>query len=105
MEARRLLNLGYNGNIEDKMYKSGRYYFKNKNSDKTVPKQRNTYIKLTKTILEAIDNYIEHNHYKPATAYLEFLEKKSDIIAVKKDISIKVNRYDWEKCMTNPIKH
>ena len=31
--------------------------------------------------------------------------KKSDIIAVKKDISIKVNRYDWEKCMTNPIKH
>ena len=31
--------------------------------------------------------------------------KESDIIAVKKDISIKVNRYDWEKCMTNAIKH
>ena len=31
--------------------------------------------------------------------------KESDIIAVQKDISIKVNRYDWEKCMTNAIKH
>ena len=92
IEARRLLNLGYNGNIEDKMYKSGRYYFKHKNSDKTIPKKRNTYIKLTKTILEAIDNFIKKNHNKPATAYLEFVEEKSDIITTEiNSLSTKYN--------------
>ena len=29
-ETTRLTELGYNGNITDKMYKSGRYYFRNK---------------------------------------------------------------------------
>tara|TARA_B100000989_G_scaffold294443_1_gene273574 strand:- start:3146 stop:3319 length:174 start_codon:yes stop_codon:yes gene_type:complete len=31
--------------------------------------------------------------------------KESNIIALKKVISIKVNRYDWAKCMTNAIKY
>ncbi len=32
MENRRLTNLGYDGNVLDKMFKSARYYFRNKST-------------------------------------------------------------------------
>ena len=34
-ETERLLNLGYNGNVIDKLYKSGRYYFRYKSTNKS----------------------------------------------------------------------
>lgn len=35
-ETRRMIELGYLGNVEDKMFKSGRYYFRKKNGRKAV---------------------------------------------------------------------
>lgn len=39
-ELERLDNLGYNGDIEDKMFKSVRYYYRKKSNEKTEPKER-----------------------------------------------------------------
>ena len=32
-EEERIINLGFKGNIEEKIYRSARYYFKNKKND------------------------------------------------------------------------
>ena len=72
-----LKTLGYNGDINDKMYKSVRYYFKNKSSEKTKPKKRRQYVGLNRDLLDAIDEHIEaifKFNYKPAVAFKEFME-------------------------------
>ena len=40
LESDRLLRLGYTGNVGTKMYKSARYYFKNKSTKKKEAKKR-----------------------------------------------------------------
>jgi len=77
-----LQNMGYDGNVEDKMFKSARYYFKNKKPktvDEEEPKQRRKYIKMDKTILMLIDQHITENinknNYKPSEGFQWFKEK------------------------------
>jgi len=81
-ESRRLKSLGYDGDIHDKMYKSGRYYFRNK-TEHTV-KTRRKYISLEHEILGAMDEHISVNyhmpHFKPATAYDQFCIEYKDVI-------------------------
>ena len=60
-EVRRLNNIGYDGDILDKMFKSARYYFRKKSTEKKAPVQRRQYIGTNKEFLEAIDNYIKSN--------------------------------------------
>ena len=50
-EKQRLTNLGYTGDINNKMYKSARYYFKNKSTEKKETKQRRKYVTLNKEFL------------------------------------------------------
>jgi len=73
-ECTRLKNLGYDGNILDKMYKSSRYYFRNKTSYDT--KTRRKYISIDPDIIYAIDEHINVNYYlpgyKPSIAYEQF---------------------------------
>jgi hypothetical protein len=68
-EVRRLTNLGYNGDILDKMFKSARYYFRKKSTEKKEPQKRRVYIGVEKELLEAIDKHIIQNinnkDYKP----------------------------------------
>ena len=54
-ETERITILGYRGNILSKMYKSARYYFRKKSTEKKAPKHRNLYIGLEKPFLDAID--------------------------------------------------
>jgi hypothetical protein len=81
-ESRRLKSLGYDGDIHDKMYKSGRYYFRNK-TEHTV-KTRRKYISLEHEILGAMDEHLSVNyhmpHFKPATAYDQFCIEYKDVI-------------------------
>lgn len=60
-ESLRLKNLGYKGDIEMKMYKSTRYYYKNKvNLEPTKKKdKRKDYIKLNKKFLNLIINHLK----------------------------------------------
>ncbi|RZD42437.1 MAG: hypothetical protein CXT73_03010 [Methanobacteriota archaeon] len=54
-EKQRLANVGYTGDINSKMYKSARYYFKNKSTEKKETKQRRKYVTLNKGFLADMD--------------------------------------------------
>lgn len=61
LETNRLIREGYDGNIEDKIFKSIRYYIKKKienDINKTAPKKRKQYELLSEKFLETIDEHI-----------------------------------------------
>jgi len=73
-ETRNLENLGYRGDVKMKMYKSVRYYYKDKSEKQVKPKKRRVYISLDRDILDWIDAHIDlHKASKPAEAYLNFI--------------------------------
>ena len=85
VEVRRLKCLGYDGNILDKMYKSGRYYFRNKtNLDNKECKKRRVYISLEHDVIDAMDAHINFNYYlplfKPSIAYEQFCMEHESLI-------------------------
>ena len=74
-EKVRLNNLGYVGNFNDKMFKSVRYYFKNKSNNKIIKKRKN-YVKLNKEFLKIIDLCIDiylKKDMKPELAHKQFV--------------------------------
>ena len=76
-EIFRLHENGYDGDIKDKMYKAGRYYFRKKNtSSNNEPQKRRNYISMDTIVLEAMDQHIKNNinndDFKPATGYDDF---------------------------------
>lgn len=83
-EMRRMNMLGYEGNVLDKMFKSARYYFRKKSTEKVVPKQRRQYISVNKELLNAMDNHIEENIYKkdyqPKKAFVSFCKENEKIL-------------------------
>jgi hypothetical protein len=80
-EERRLSNIGYKGDVKDKMYKSARYYFKNKpasdnkNTDDDK-KKRKTYVTVGKDILDNMYEHIGENikktDFKPSDGFDNF---------------------------------
>ena len=88
-EIKRLKELGYCGDCKKKMYKSARYYFKSKSTEKNEPKKRRQYIGLDREFLDTIDNHIQsirEENLKPAAALNDFLETDNyrDIIRNEK---------------------
>ena len=78
-EIRSLQNKGYTGDAKNKMYKSIRYYYKDKVDKKVEPKKRRVYISLERDILDAMDKHIDKNQtMKPAVAYLSFYNNNSN---------------------------
>lgn len=75
-ETRRLTQLGYDGETLEKMYKSARYYFRKKSTEKKQPTERRKYVGLSKDFLESIDNHIRENmksaDYQPKTGFVQF---------------------------------
>lgn len=87
-EVARLSDLGYKGDIADKLFKSGRYYFRGKrpnnanasanaNADKTKVMNRRKYISVSRPILDAMDEHIERglrsgDTYTPANGFANF---------------------------------
>ena len=85
-EVNRLTDLGYNGSIEDKMYKSGRYYFRNKSADETDPCERRVYVSTSADLIDSMDAHIKMHYtdpdYTPACGYDNFCKNyKVDLIA------------------------
>jgi uncharacterized membrane protein YgaE (UPF0421/DUF939 family) len=74
----------YEGNVLDKMYKSARYYFRKKSTEKKEPKKRREYISTNDELLKAMDNHIilkvKEPSYKPKTGFSNFCEENSNII-------------------------
>lgn len=84
IEMRRLLNLGYDGDILNKMFKSARYYFRKKSGEKKEPKQRRQYISVNRELLDAMDNHISKKifdaEYQPKTGFIEFCKDNEKIL-------------------------
>lgn len=83
-EVRRLTNLGYEGDIIDKMFKSARYYFRKKSTEKKAPVKRRIYVGSQKDLLEAMDEHIKSNissrEFKPSDGFDDFCKKNIDIL-------------------------
>lgn len=86
-EVQRLLMLGYPNEediVDDKMFKSARYYFRKKSAVKAEPKQRRQYIGIDHEILETMDRHITNNihndDYKPKTAFVMFCKENEDVL-------------------------
>ena len=90
-EMKRLENIGYEGDIVDKMFKSARYYFKKKSSLKKDPIARRQYISVQKEFLDAMDKHIStclrqrEQEYKPSDGFADFCKHNTDIL--KNEIS------------------
>ena len=96
-EVQRLVILGYPNEediVDDKMFKSARYYFRKKSSVKVEPKQRRQYIGVDHEILETMDRHIianiHNDDYKPKSAFVMFCKENEDVLKhtiTKMDIS------------------
>jgi hypothetical protein len=89
-ECKRLKDMKYEGDVLDKMFKSARYYFRKKSTEKKEPVQRRTYVCSQKELLGAIDQHIRLNilsgEFKPSDGFEEFCKENVDIL--KEQISM-----------------
>lgn len=100
-EIERMNEIGYVGDVKDKMFKAGRYYFRKKNiknqdkeeqrecevfnninniNTKNTEKKRRNYITMLESTLVAMDEHIKISlatdaQFKPSDGYSEFCEK------------------------------
>jgi hypothetical protein len=84
-ETRILTELGYSGDILDKMFKSARYYFRKKSSEQKEPKKRREYVGTNRELLDKIDEHIYFNlennsDYKPSDGFDNFCKENINIL-------------------------
>jgi hypothetical protein len=109
-ETERLKLLGYGGSaesIEDKIFKSGRYYFRNKSFIKAPATKRSKYISTSKELISAMDEHIvryytnlqqhheeqqQHQSLKPSELFIDFCTTYIDVL--KNEIERLVDEYD-----------
>jgi len=110
-ERERLHTLGYEGSVEDKMFKAGRYYFRYKENAETQVKdakqKRRNYISMEFDILNAMDIHIKKSmsddDFSPAGGYNDFCEKHIDLL--REEIERINKTYNiTTKDITNKIK-
>jgi len=81
-EQERLTTMGFDGDLNKKMYVSARYYFKNKSDAEEAPKKRRKYVTIDKSFIRLIDQYIntsiqngDESTYKPSNCFQDFIEE------------------------------
>ena len=107
-EERRLKMLGYEGDMHKKMYKTVRYYLKNKSLEKKEPKKRRKYVTLDKEFLEKMDDHILQvaivQDLKPAHAFNNFTSLSDNTRLVDEQIKTMMNNDMTEVQAGNKIK-
>jgi hypothetical protein len=74
-ETVRLYDLNYTGDVMNKMFKSARYYFRKKGTEKKAPAKHGSHTYLKKSLLEEMDRHISENlDKKPSESYAEFVK-------------------------------
>ena len=100
-ENARLTNIGYTGNIHDKIHRSIRYYYSKKSNRKANPKKRRKYISLDTHLLQKIDNYInkgmKQETFKPSLEFDIFLKNNSKWVKVELKRILDLNVLSKEK--------
>ena len=83
-EVDRLNNLGYDGDILDKMFKSARYYFRKKSPVKVEPKVRRQYISVNHDLLDAMDVHIKStiraDGFQPKNGFVSFCLSNDQLV-------------------------
>ena len=95
-ESERLKMSGYRGSaesVEDKIFKSGRYYFRNKSFLKAPPTKRCKYIPMSKELISAMDSHITRMKcegvttvvnvnmpFSPASLFINFCQTHTDVL-------------------------
>lgn len=83
-ETNRLKKMGYDGDILEKMYKSARYYFRKKSTEKKAPIERREYIPTSKELRDAMDYHIIKNikneNYKPSDGFDDFCKNNIKLL-------------------------
>jgi hypothetical protein len=89
LEMRRLTNMGYDGDVLDKMFKSARYYFRKKSAEKKAPATRRQYVNVDKQLLDAMDQHIMENidddDYQPKEGFDKFCKENLDLLKIVVD--------------------
>ena len=128
-EIRRMIEAGYEGDVHDKMFKAGRYYFRKRNikeekkSNKSHDEPDNevaaasavaenaitrTYITMEPTILKSMDTHIinafkDQKELKPEICYNHYCINNKDLL--RKEILRMLNENDMEgKELSEKIK-
>ena len=97
-EEKRLYDLGYEGDVIDKMYKAARYYFRKKSNVKPDPKKRRKYISMEHEILVAMDTHISRNMtndgYTPSNGYSNFCQMHIELLKseISRMLEIKISK-------------
>lgn len=83
-EVDRLNNIGYNGDILDKMFKSARYYFRKKSPIKAQPQARRQYISVSHDLLNAMDAHIRSiirsDDFQPKRGFVSFCLSNDQLV-------------------------
>ena len=83
-ETARLKELGYTGDVVDKMFKSGRYYFRTKSHGKKKEVERRKYTGLSRETLRSMDTYISSvalpDKLAPAASYNEYCVRNVEVL-------------------------
>ena len=76
-EIHRLTELGFDGDVIDKMYKSARYYHIKPKKEKPIKLETDTKYKTSKRVLSAMDQHIKTygNAMKPSIAFIDFCNR------------------------------
>ena len=94
-DVARLSDLGYKGDVLDKLYKSGRYYFRGKNkanAEKANADKARKYVLLNHALLDAMDDHIERglqhdDAYTPASGFADFCNMRADDDVLKAEVA------------------
>ena len=91
-EDKRLTSMGYTGDLGDKMYKAGRYYFRKRSiAVPEAPKERRVYVGASRDLLTAMDQFLAlgqlfPSRVAPALLYQRFVESDSYHLLVSREI-------------------
>jgi len=106
-EVNRLNQLGYDGDVLDKMFKSARYYFRKKGTEKKALKERRDYISVLKNLLDAMDKHIKsglnRENYKPSEGFDDFCNIHMDLLKEQVNVFCK-NGFTDSKEIKDKIK-
>ena len=113
-EIQRLQGMDYKGSaesIERKIFKSGRYYFRNKSFVKAHPKPRGKYTSVSKELICAMDEHIareinNNNNYgkfpSPADLFSGFCKRCVDILKTEIDRLIDLEPFSEDPALIIP---
>lgn len=111
-EEKRIIELGYSGNIIEKMFKSARYYFRKKSTEKKALAKRRDYIGVQKDLLESMDKHIISSiireNYKPSEGFDEFCKDHVELLKEQIDLLCKngfTNSNEIKKKMKKTYKN